>query len=87
MAALISSPATSAVFGVSVPYVAHVEVWMLVLGVVTLGWYTARVVQPKAVAAGHPPISRLQKTAFVLALAGMWVVSDWPVHEIAERYL
>ncbi|MDH3292983.1 MAG: cytochrome c oxidase assembly protein [Acidimicrobiia bacterium] len=72
---------------VTIPYVAHVEVWVLVAGVLALGWYTAHVVQPKAVATGHPPISRVQKTAFVLALLGMWAASDWPVHEVAEQYL
>ena len=37
----------------TVPFEIHAEVWTLILGVVALGWYTARVVQPKAVAAGH----------------------------------
>lgn len=72
---------------VTVPFEAHAEVWVLVVGVLTLGWYTAKVVQPKAVAAGYEPITTGQKIWFVLALAGMWVVSDWPIHEIAEQYL
>ncbi len=72
---------------VSVPFEAHAEVWTLILGVAALGWYTARVVQPKAVAAGFEPITRLQRFWFVLGLALMWVVSDWPVHEIAEQHL
>ncbi len=73
--------------GVTVPFEVHAEVWTLILGVAALGWYTARVVQPKAIAAGYPPIGRGQKAWFVLALVVMWVVSDWPVHEIAEQHL
>jgi putative membrane protein len=71
----------------TVPFELHAEVWTLIVGVVALGWYTARVVQPKATAAGYPPITRLQKFWFVSALALMWLVSDWPVHEIAEQHL
>ena len=71
----------------TVPFEVHAEVWVLILGVAALGWYTARVVQPKAVAAGYPPIGGLQKTWFVVGLGLMWVVSDWPVHEIAEQHL
>lgn len=73
--------------GVTVPFEVHAEVWTLILGVAALGWYTARVVQPKAIAAGYPPITRGQKAWFVLALVIMWIVSDWPVHEIAEQHL
>jgi cytochrome c oxidase assembly factor CtaG len=75
------------VIGATVPFEVHAEVWTLILGVVALGWYTARVVQPKAVAAGYPPITRTQKSWFLLAVILMWVVSDWPVHEIAEQHL
>ncbi len=71
----------------AVPFEVHAEVWILILGVAALGWYAARVVQPTAIAAGYPAITRLQKTWFVLALALMWIVSDWPVHEIAEAHL
>lgn len=72
---------------VEVPFEVHAEVWTLIAGVLILGWYTARVVQPKAVAAGYKPISRGQKSAFLIAVLGMWVVSDWPVHEVAEQHL
>ena len=72
---------------VEVPFVAHYEVWLLIVGVVALGWYTAKVVQPKAVAVGYEPISRSQKLWFSMGVVGMWVVSDWPVHEVAEQHL
>jgi putative membrane protein len=66
---------------------AHPEVWVLMLGLVAIAWYMAKVVQPKAVAAGYPPITRTQKAWFLGAAAGMWLASDWPVHDVAEEYL
>ncbi len=66
---------------------AHPEVWVLVVGVVGLAVYVARIVQPKAVAAGYPPIARSHKAWFLLAVISLWLVSDWPVHDVAEEYL
>lgn len=71
----------------SVPYEAHFEVWTLIIGAIALGWYTAKVLQPKAVAAGYEPITRAQTGWFIGAVIGMWTVSDWPIHEIAEQHL
>ncbi len=70
-----------------VPFEVHLEVWTLVAGAIALGWYALRVLEPKAVAAGYEPISRRQKFTYGLALASMWIFSDWPIHEIAEGYL
>ncbi len=71
----------------SVPWRAHPEVWVLVLGAIAIGAYSAKVLQPKAVAAGLDPISRSQKTWFAVGIAGIWLASDWPVHDIAEDHL
>lgn len=79
--------ATQSLIAVSVPFELHPEVLLLVFGVLALGWYTSRVVQPKAVAAGYEPIRTGQKVWFGFAVAGMWAVSYWPIHEIAEEYL
>lgn len=65
----------------------HPEVWFLMLGAVALAVYATRVIQPAAVAAGYPPITRGQKVWFLLALAGLWLASDWPVHDVAEGQL
>ena len=65
----------------------HPEVWVLVLGIAGLAVYVTRVLQPKAVAAGYEPVSRKQKLWFLAATAGLWGVSDWPVHDVAEEYL
>lgn len=70
-----------------VPFEVHLEVWTLIAGAVALGWYALRVLEPKAVAAGYEPISSGQKATYGLAVASMWIFSDWPVHEIAEGHL
>lgn len=66
---------------------AHIEVWLLVAGLISLGVYTARVIQPKAVAAGEPPITRSQKWWFAFAVAVFWISTDFPIHDIAEQRL
>jgi putative membrane protein len=65
----------------------HPEVWLLMAGVVAVAVYVLRVLEPKAVAAGYGPVTVGQRLWFVLAALGMWAVSDWPVHDVAERYL
>jgi putative membrane protein len=71
----------------SVPYEVHIEVWTLIAGAVALGLYGWRVLQPKAVAAGYDPISKRQAAWYVAAVFSMWLLSDWPIHEVAEQHL
>ena len=70
-----------------VPFIVHGEVWALILGAVALGWYAAKVIQPRAIALGYPAITRRQKTFYAVAVLTMWVMSDYPVHDVAENYL
>jgi putative membrane protein len=65
---------------------AHPEVWLLMLGIIGLGIYAARVVGPKVVRDGAP-VTRSQKRWFIAAVAVLWIAADYPVHDIAERYL
>ncbi|HKY16528.1 MAG TPA: cytochrome c oxidase assembly protein, partial [Microthrixaceae bacterium] len=65
----------------------HPEVWVLVVGMLGLGWYVLSVIQPRAVAAGHPPVTAAQKRWFLLAVALVWVASAWPLHDVAEERL
>jgi putative membrane protein len=65
----------------------HLEVWALVIALIGLGFYASRVIQPKAVAAGEPPITRRQKTWFVVGVVVFWVATDFPMHDIAEQRL
>ena len=69
------------------PWVAHVEVWLLVAAIVGYGIYVARVIQPAAVAAGAPPLTRRQVTWFWVGVVVFWVSTDWPIHDIAEERL
>ncbi len=71
----------------SVPWQAHPEVWLLVVGALAIGWFASRVVQPKAVAAGYDRITRTQKIWFWLGVVGIWAASDWPMHDVAEDHL
>ena len=65
----------------------HPEVWLLVVGLAATAFYTRRVLEPKAVAAGYAPMTRGQRGWFLAAWLSLWVVSDWPVHDVAEGYL
>jgi len=70
-----------------VGYQAHPEVWVLMAGIVAIAVYMKRVLEPKAVAAGHPPMTRRQQGWYLAAALSLWGVSDWPVHNVAEQYL
>ena len=65
----------------------HPEVWILV-GFLTGAYiYMVRVIGPKAVPPGQPPVTRFNIGCFVGAMAMLWVASDWPVHDLGEEYL
>jgi putative membrane protein len=68
-------------------WVPRPEVWLLVAGLVALYVFAARVIGPKALPAGTPPLTASQKRWFVLGIALLWAASDWPVHDIGEKYL
>lgn len=65
----------------------HFEVWALVIALLGLGFYASRVIQPTAVAAGEPPITRRQKLWFAFGVFVFWVATDFPLHDIAEQRL
>jgi len=68
-------------------YQIHAEVWLLIAGIVALGWYAAHVIGPTAVPDGQPPVTRAQTGYFAAAVTLLWVASDWPMHDISEEYL
>jgi len=49
--------------------------------------YLVRVIGPSAVRAGERPISRRNISCFVAAMVLLWAASDWPIHDIGEKYL
>jgi putative membrane protein len=64
---------------------AYPSVW-LVVGLLAAGYWIAISRLGPRVAPSSPVVSRFQVTCFSLGLAAMWIVSDWPIHDIAERY-
>jgi len=66
---------------------AHVEVWVLVAGVLALGIYAVRIVGPKVVPPGRPVVTRRQVGFFWAGLILLWLASDWPIHDVSEEYL
>ena len=65
----------------------HPEVWALVAFLVGSYTYLVRVIGPSAVRAGEQPITRRNIWCFGAAMAMLWTASDWPMHDIGERYL
>ena len=65
----------------------HPEVWFVLISLVVLGWYAARVIGPKVVPEGVPIITRRQRGFFIVGLLTLWLAADWPLHDIAENYL
>jgi putative membrane protein len=63
----------------------HPDVWLLV-GMFAAGYAIAMVRLGPRLAPTERVVTRFQVTCFVLGLLAMWVASDWPVHDIAERY-
>jgi putative membrane protein len=71
-------------------FAAHIEVWMVVLGVVALGGYVDRVIAPKVPASlrgDGPAVTRGQRGWFALGVVLLWLSADWPLHDLAEQYL
>jgi len=65
----------------------HLEVWLLVGGLLALGFYAARVIGPKVVPAGDRIVSAPQTFWFFLGIVTLWISSTWPVHDVAEQQL
>ena len=66
---------------------AHVEVWLLIVGVIALGLAAQRVIGPKVVPEGQSPTTPAQKRWFWSAVVLLWLASDWPVHDVSEEQL
>jgi len=66
---------------------AHPDVWVLIA--VLLGGYAwaLRRLGPEHTAPGQPVATRLQKACWVTGVLTVWVASDWPVHDLSEKFL
>jgi len=64
----------------------HPDVWLLV-GLLAVGYWVAVVrLGPRLAPEPSRPVSRRQLACFGLAVVAFWVASDWPIHDIAERF-
>jgi putative membrane protein len=68
-------------------FVPHPEVWALIIGLAGLYAYAILRIGPTATRPDEQVVSRGQIAWFVSGLLLLWVVSDWPVHDISEQYL
>jgi putative membrane protein len=65
----------------------HPDVWLLV-AVFAIGYALAVTrLGPRLAPAGTQVVSRFQVVSFSAGLLALWVASDWPIHDVAERYL
>jgi putative membrane protein len=65
----------------------HPEVWLLV-ALLGVGYALAiNRLGPRLAPAGTPLVTRFQLASFSAGVLALWVASDWPIHDIAERYL
>ena len=65
----------------------HPDVWLLV-AVFAVGYALALTrLGPRLAPAGTEVVSRFQVVSFGAGLLALWVASDWPIHDVAERYL
>ena len=67
-------------------YQQHLEIWVLIIGLLIAFVYAIRVVGPKVVSSGEV-ISRKQIETFSLMIFLLLISTDWPLHDIAEEYL
>lgn len=73
--------------GVAGPgWTAHPDVWLVVGLLATLYAIAVVRVGPGLVAAGHQVVTRSQIVCFSLGAFAVLVASDWPIHDVAERY-
>jgi len=66
---------------------AHLDVWLLVAGLLVAYFWALRTLGARHVEAFEFAATRRQKTFFVLGCLTIFVAADWPIHDLAERYL
>src|SRR3974377_831516 len=64
----------------------HPDVWLLVA--LFAAGYAIAVTRlgPRLAPVGEPVVSRFQVTCWSLGTLAVWVASDYPIHDIAERH-
>ena len=67
------------------PWHAHPDVWVLFAGIEAA--YLAVVLRHRRERGGEDPEWRRRATFFSFGVLVLWVGADWPIHDLAERYL
>ncbi len=65
----------------------HPDVVAVVAAVALAYWLALRIVGPRVVPPEEPVLTRRQARMLVAAVAGLWIASDWPLHDLGEGYL
>jgi len=65
----------------------HIDVWLLVGGLLVAYFWALRRLGPRYVEPFEFSATRRQKTWFVLGCVSIFIAADWPLHDLAERYL
>jgi putative membrane protein len=66
---------------------AHPDVWLLVASIAVGYALAVNRLGPRLAPAGTAVVTRFQLASFSAGLLTLWVASDWPIHDVAERYL
>lgn len=68
-------------------YHAHVPVWTTLALALALWFWALRRAADAWKPATEPMLGRRQRLFFGLGFAALWLGADWPVHDIAEKFL
>ena len=69
------------------PWVPHPDVWLLIAAI-SGGYAVAiKVLGPRLAPKGTPVVTKFQLATFSAGVLGLWVASDWPIHDLGEKYL
>jgi putative membrane protein len=64
----------------------HPDVWLLI-GAIAAGYAVAmKRLGPRLAPTGSAIVTRFQVATFSAGLLALWVASDWPIHDLGERY-
>jgi putative membrane protein len=64
----------------------HPEVWLLVAVIAAAYAFAVKRLGPRLAPVGSPVVTRFQIATFSAGLLAIWVASDWPIHDLAEKY-
>jgi putative membrane protein len=71
----------------SLPWNVSPSVWLVMGGVLTFLWWAITRLGPRVVDAGETIITRRQKQWLLAGVVSMWIFSEYPIHDISEKYL